>query len=57
MYVLYKTEKLSHYIIIYKYSQEEEGKDSYPFTLKDLWKDIIITPQLPVIFFWFTEKF
>lgn len=57
MHIPSKTEKLSHYHVIYKYSQEKEDKDSYTFSLKDLWKDIIINPQLPVILFWFTEKF
>lgn len=57
MHIPSKTEKLSHYHVIYKYRQEKEDKDSYTFSLKDLWKGIIINPQLPVILFWFTEKF
>lgn len=57
MHILSKTEKLGHYLVIYKYSQEKEDKDSYLFSLEDLWRNIIINPQLSVILFWVTEKF
>lgn len=57
MHILSKTEKLGHYLVIYKYSQGKEDKDSYLFSLEDFWRNIIINLQLPVILFWVTEKF